>query len=83
MFGGMDMMLKAMGLDPEEMKKSIEGFGALVIDVNERLERIERNQRAIMLDMGIPIDFPPSERAASKPESLIIIENGDNPHDKS
>ena len=80
-FSGMDMMFKAMGLDPEEIKKSIEGFGALVLDVNERLDRIEKNQRAIMQKLDIEFDFPAPNKPAFKPESLIIVEV-EKTHDK-
>jgi len=38
---GMDLLMKSMGIDPVEMKKAVTDFGSVVIDIQERLVRIE------------------------------------------
>lgn len=38
---GLDMMLKSMGIDPEEVKKSVTEFGQVVLDIKAQLDRIE------------------------------------------
>jgi len=45
---GMEMMLKALGIDPKEIMHSIEQFSNLVIELNKKLDRIEENQKHIM-----------------------------------
>ena len=54
---GMDMMLKAMGLDPKVIADSAEQFKTMVAGILDRLDKIEANQRHIMLHMGL-IDHP-------------------------
>jgi hypothetical protein len=38
---GMEMMLKSMGINPEEIKASIEGFKKLATEVSERQKAVE------------------------------------------
>lgn len=38
---GIEMMLKGMGIDPNEIKKAVGEFGAVILDIRDRLERIE------------------------------------------
>lgn len=45
---GLEAMLKAVGLDPVEIKKSVEGFGQVVIEVDNKLTRIERKLDAVL-----------------------------------
>lgn len=53
---GMEMMLRALGLNPDEMKKSLGGIGNLVQSIDARLGRLEQNQRAIMAHLGVTDD---------------------------
>lgn len=39
---GTQMMLKAMGFDPDALKTQIEQFGKLVVDFKAQLDRIEK-----------------------------------------
>ena len=41
MLGGMEMMLKSMGLDPQEMKASIENFKQLATTVAATQKRVD------------------------------------------
>lgn len=41
---GMDMMLKSMGIDPEDIKKQVEQFSQLVIELKAQMDRIEAGQ---------------------------------------
>lgn len=45
---GLEMMLKSMGLNPEEIRKSVEGFGQVVIAMDDKLTRIERKLDAVL-----------------------------------
>lgn len=47
---GLEMMLKSMGLNPEEIRKSVEGFGQVVIAMDEKLTRIERKLDAVFAE---------------------------------
>lgn len=47
---GLEMMLKSMGLNPEEIRKSVEGFGQVVIAMDDKLTRIERKLDAVLAD---------------------------------
>lgn len=42
--GGMEMMLKAMGLDPEEFKQFMAGFQSALKKFDADLEQLKRNQ---------------------------------------
>lgn len=46
--GGMEMMLKAMGFDPAELKRYADGFLQTFNALNERLQRVETNQQRIL-----------------------------------
>lgn len=46
---GMQMMLKSLGLDPEEIMKTAEGYGKMIGLVVEQLQRIEDKQDRILL----------------------------------
>lgn len=48
MASGMDMLMKSFGIDPEQIKSAVEGMGKGVIQVNERLGRIEVQQQEIL-----------------------------------
>ena len=47
---GMEMMLKSLGLNPEEIKKSIGEFGQVVIDMKEQLDRIEKRLNTLFAE---------------------------------
>lgn len=44
---GLEMMLKSLGLNPDEIKKSIEDFGAVVVKISMQLDRIENKLDAL------------------------------------
>lgn len=48
MASGMDMLLKSFGVDPEQIKNAVEGMGKGVVQMNERLDRIEVAQQNIL-----------------------------------
>lgn len=41
---GVDMMMKALGLEPQVFVKTIENLGAVASELKTQLDRIERNQ---------------------------------------
>ena len=57
MASGMDWafeaLVKAMGLEPEQVKATIAKTGQIVAEAGDRLTRIEANQRLIMQHLGI------------------------------
>lgn len=46
--GGLEIMLKSMGLDPVEIKKNVAGFGQIIVSIDARLQRIEAQQNEIV-----------------------------------
>lgn len=50
---GLDMMLKSLGLNPEDIKKQAGQIGQFVADLNATAHRIEIQNRAIMAHFGI------------------------------
>lgn len=48
-----DNMLKAMGIDPEQIKQMATGIGDAVRDVKQALDRIERRLDTIEDHLGI------------------------------
>lgn len=54
---GAEMMInaavKALGLNPDEIKKSIAGMAQLVQDIDRRLSALENGQRAIAAKLGV------------------------------
>jgi hypothetical protein len=53
MFGGMDMMLKSMGIDPKEIMGKAEKFGALFAHMTVQLQNIEAQNLLIMTKLDI------------------------------
>lgn len=53
MASGLEMLMKTFGLDPNEIKGSVEGFKALVLRLATAVEAVERQNRAIMAHLGI------------------------------
>ncbi len=47
---GMAMMLKSLGLDPDEIKKQIGQFGALVVELRDTMVRVEQKLDTIIAD---------------------------------
>jgi DNA invertase Pin-like site-specific DNA recombinase len=45
---GMAMMLKSMGIDPEQITEAMNGFQKMLASFNEKLDRIERQQAALL-----------------------------------
>lgn len=64
---GMDMMLKNMGFDPEEIRKTITGLGQLLADMHDRLQRVENKLDAVL-----------NERKEVENENEKIGYHGDN-----
>lgn len=46
---GVEMLVKSLGLDPEEIKKSIAGIGQIMADLKTGLDKIQA-QNAEILD---------------------------------
>lgn len=51
---GMEMMIKALGIDPAQIIETAKGIGETVVALKQQMDRIEKNQHAIMYAMGIP-----------------------------
>lgn len=49
---GMDMLIKSLGLDPEEIKNSIGNIARLVAEGEARLRRIEAQNEWIISKLG-------------------------------
>lgn len=47
---GMEMMMKSLGLDPEEIKKTIGDFGQVVIELKSQMDRIETKLNAVIVE---------------------------------
>lgn len=47
---GMEMMLKSLGLDPEEIRKGITEFGQVIVDMKSQLDRIESKLNAVLAE---------------------------------
>lgn len=47
---GMEMMLKSLGLDPEEIRKGITEFGQVIVDMKSQLDRIESKLNALLAE---------------------------------
>lgn len=64
MASGMEMLFKSLGIDPTQIIAAIEGMGKGVVEVKERLGRIEATQQNILriLENGCT-----TEREAIKP----------------
>lgn len=56
MLSGPLMLLKQLGLDPEAITKQIQEYGNIVIELKKQMDRIEKNQLALMKAQGI--EFP-------------------------
>lgn len=54
---GLLIMLKSMGINPEEIIKQVQGtlnqYGAVVVDLKAQMNRVEANQKIIMEHLGI------------------------------
>lgn len=48
MASGMEMMLKSFGIDPDKIKKDIAGFGQIIVELKQAIDRIESNQALIL-----------------------------------
>lgn len=53
MANGLEMLMKTFGIDPNEIKGSVEGFKALVLRLATAVERVEQQNRAIMVHLGV------------------------------
>ena len=51
---GLEMLLKTFGLDPGEMRKSVEEFRTLVLRLATAVEHVGAQQRIIMAHLNIP-----------------------------
>lgn len=51
---GIEMMMKALGIDPAQIIETAKGIGETVIALKNQMDRIEKNQQTIMLHLGIP-----------------------------
>lgn len=47
---GMEMMLKSLGLDPEEIQNGIKEFGQVIVDMKAQLDRIEGKLNAVFAE---------------------------------
>ena len=47
---GMEMMLKSLGLDPEEIQTGIKEFGQVIVDMKIQLDRIEHKLDGILAE---------------------------------
>jgi len=47
---GMQMMLKSMGLDPEEILSSVNKFGATFLALQDQMNRIERKLDTVLAE---------------------------------
>lgn len=45
---GIDMLMKSMGMDPAEIKKSIGEFGQLVVTFNQKLDEVQKQNNEIL-----------------------------------
>lgn len=66
---GIEMMLKGMGIDPNEIKKAVGEFGAVILDIRDRLERIEAK-----LDAQNAVINPDDGKTSKVENGLIIAE---------
>ena len=74
---GMQMMLRSLGLDPDELKANVEGFMATMktavekVEANQlriegKLEELSQYSAAIMLKLDTIIQEPPSFQGTSR-----------------
>lgn len=50
--GGMEMMLKSLGINPDEIKASIASFQTLAKEVSERQQKVE----AVLIEVNTKLD---------------------------
>ncbi len=50
--GGIEMMLKSMGIDPDEIRKSVSEFGQVVLALKEQMDRVEKKLDFIIGDVS-------------------------------
>ena len=67
---GMEMMLKSLGLDPEEIRKSVNDVGVVIIKISQQLDRIEQKLDALGNDRA---NEPASEIPVAIPATLQIV----------
>lgn len=57
---GMDLMIKnmmrSMGIEPEQIVEQVKNIGETIVAFKEQMDRIERNQVAIMKHLNIPLE---------------------------
>lgn len=53
MMGGMGMLLKSMGFNPDQVQQQIETAAKEFIAIKQQMNRIEANQIIIMQHLGI------------------------------
>lgn len=62
MANGLTMMLKSLGIDPEEIVREVKGtldqYGAVLLALKQQMDRIEKDQKAIMDSLKIPAITP-------------------------
>lgn len=61
--GGMEMLLKSMGLDPKQMFETAQGFLTTFEGIKQTLDRVEANQILILERMEQLKSWPPISNA--------------------
>lgn len=74
MSSGLMMMVKSLGIDPEEIMKTAEGFKVLAQQVDARLNRMEAKIDALLLQ-----DKKAHETFMTKEMDVIVPERFNNP----
>lgn len=62
---GVEMLLQSMGLNPDEIKKSVTEFGQIVVDIKAQLDRIEHKLDAAAVQR-LAEDTPTAETGDTK-----------------
>ena len=70
---GMEMMLKAMGLDPDELKSSVEGF---MVHMKDQAAKINANQARIEVKLDEMRELV-LDVVGPRPSTTHILENGE------
>jgi predicted nucleic acid-binding Zn-ribbon protein len=64
---GMNMLLKSMGIDPNEIQNSVSQFGQMVLDIKTQMDRIEEKLDAVLLERS--------------PDGLALVKEKENVDD--
>lgn len=54
---GMEMLFKSMGFNPQDILKQAAGIGQAFQNITAKLDRIEANQKIIMVALNIPVEM--------------------------